>query len=167
MEQQYAPGIPVRVTDYANSVRRKFEANTNTSFVKPRYEAADDLPVLPPGVSRQRFNAAIEELRKLVDDNVELVDSSLDDGWYLHRPLTHDAFPLNSQDQFVNSAICCPGSSEQVQAVVRWANKWLITIYPISMGRNLGMSTRNSLFLRADACRIWRCRSTGTRLCSH
>lgn len=145
MEQQYAPGIPARVTDYANSVRRKFEENANTSFVKPRHEAASDLPVLPPGIDRPKFNAAIEELRALVDGHVELVDSSLDDGWYLHRPLTHDAFPLNQQDQFVNSAVCCPGSSEQVQAVVRWANKWLIPIYPISMGRNLGMSTQADL----------------------
>ena len=138
MEQYYAPGIPARVTDYANQVKKKFEDNATESFVKPRREPSEELPVLPPGVSRESFNTAIEELRSLVDDEVELVDKPLDDGWYLHRPLTHDAFPLDQQDQFVNSAICAPASVEQTQAVVRWANKWLIPIYPVSMGRNLG-----------------------------
>ena len=36
------------------------------------------------------------------------------------------------------SAVVYPGSTEDVQTVVRWANKYRIPIYPISMGRNLG-----------------------------
>ncbi len=31
-----------------------------------------------------------------------------------------------------------PGSTEEVQIVVKWANEFEIPIYPISMGRNLG-----------------------------
>lgn len=31
-----------------------------------------------------------------------------------------------------------PSTTEEVQAVVRWANKHVIPIYPISMGRNIG-----------------------------
>lgn len=132
------------MTDYANNVKKKFEDNATKSFVIPRGEASQDLPILPPGISTENFNAAVQELRPLVDGHLELVDRALDDGWYLHRPLTHDAFPLNQQDQFVNSAVCCPGNSEQVQAVVGWANQWLIPIYPVSMGRNLGM-TKSSI----------------------
>ncbi|KAK8203382.1 hypothetical protein M8818_005273 [Zalaria obscura] len=138
MADLYAPGIPARVTDYANSVKKKFEDNATKSHVRERKEAPGDLPVLPSGVSRANFNSAIVELRKIVDGHVQLVDQPLDDGWYLHRPVTHDAFPLDGEDYFVNSAVCAPGSTEQVQAVVQWANKWLIPIYPISMGRNLG-----------------------------
>lgn len=138
-EQQYAPGIPVRVTEYANSVKKKFEDNANQSHTHPRAEPDAELPVLPPGISRENFDAAIEELKPLVDGFVELVAGDLEDGWYLHRPLTHDVYALDQESYFVNSAVCSPGSVEQVQSVVRWANKWLIPIYAVSMGRNFGM----------------------------
>lgn len=138
--KQYAPGIPTRVADYADTVKRKFEDNATTSFIRERTESAEELPILPPGITRQKFNAAIEELRGLVDGHVELHDTALDDGWYLHRPITHDAYPLR-QDDTVSSAACCPANVAQVQAVVRWANKWLIPISPLSMGRNLGKPT--------------------------
>lgn len=38
----------------------------------------------------------------------------------------------------VCSAVVYPASTSEVQSVVRWANSFLIPIYPISMGRNLG-----------------------------
>jgi len=41
-------------------------------------------------------------------------------------------------DDFVCSAMVAPGSTEETQLVVRWANKHRIPIYPISIGRNLG-----------------------------
>lgn len=137
---EYAPGIPSRITEYADSVKRRFEENATTSSVRDQAAAPQDLPVLPLGVSREKFNAAIAELRGIVDNNVTVVDSPLDDGWYLHRPLTHDAFALDQDDYFVNSAICAPANVEQVQGIMKWANKWLIPIYAISMGRNFGGS---------------------------
>ena len=36
------------------------------------------------------------------------------------------------------SAIAYPSSTTDVQAIVKWANKFMIPIYPVSMGRNLG-----------------------------
>ena len=42
------------------------------------------------------------------------------------------------QEDLVCSAVVYPGSVDEVQAIVRWANKYLIPLYPISMGRNLG-----------------------------
>lgn len=36
------------------------------------------------------------------------------------------------------SAIVYPSTTPEVQIIVRWANKHLIPIYPISMGRNVG-----------------------------
>lgn len=40
------------------------------------------------------------------------------------------------EEEFVASAVVYPGSTEEVQTIVRWANKYLIPIFPISMGRN-------------------------------
>lgn len=137
-EPQYAPGIPGRITEYADSVKQKFIDNATTSSVRPRGESPANLPVLPPGLSKEKFLAGIEELRTIVEGEVQLFDGPLDDGWYLHRPLSHDAFTLDSEHYFTNSAVCAPGNVEQVQAVVIWANKWSIPIYPISMGRNFG-----------------------------
>lgn len=164
-ESQYAPGIPARVADYADSYKKRFEDNATTSSTSTRKESPDQLPVLPPGVGRETFNQAIVELKKVVNGHVELVDGELKDGWYLDRPLTHDAFALGDQDDYVNSAICSPGNVEEVQSVVRWANKWLIPIYPISMGRNLGKSSHVSFDSPLMAIRLWRCSSPCEGLC--
>lgn len=43
---------------------------------------------------------------------------------------------IMDDEEFVASAIAYPGSTEEVQKIVRWANKYLIPIFPISMGRN-------------------------------
>lgn len=51
-------------------------------------------------------------------------------------PNTHDMMTVLDEEEFVASAIVYPGSTEEVQAVVRWANEYLIPIFPISMGRN-------------------------------
>ena len=165
IEPDYAPGIPFRVTDYANTYKKRFQDNATT--MQPATGPVPEIraQVFPQGINKETFDEAIQELKTLVDGDVVLVNEELDDGWYLHRPLTHDAFPLGAQDEFVNSAICSPGSVEQVQAVVRWANKWLIPIYPISMGRNLGLgnySTLNGSCLTVP--RIWRCSCTSPRI---
>lgn len=51
-------------------------------------------------------------------------------------PNTHDMMTILDEEEFVASALVYPGSTEEVQKVVRWANKHLIPIFPISMGRN-------------------------------
>lgn len=51
-------------------------------------------------------------------------------------PNTHDMMTVLDEEEFVASAIVYPGSTEEVQTVVRWANEYLIPIFPISMGRN-------------------------------
>lgn len=42
------------------------------------------------------------------------------------------------QEEMVCSAIAYPSSTSEVQAIVRWANEYIIPIWPISMGRNIG-----------------------------
>ena len=51
------------------------------------------------------------------------------------------------EEEFVASALVYPGSTEEVQKVVRWANKHLIPIFPISMGRNRMCSPQTTLSL--------------------
>lgn len=40
------------------------------------------------------------------------------------------------EEEFVASAVVYPGSTEEVQKITLWANKFIIPIFPISMGRN-------------------------------
>ncbi len=51
-------------------------------------------------------------------------------------PNTHDMMTILDEEELVASAVVFPGSTQEVQQVVRWANKHLIPIFPISMGRN-------------------------------
>jgi hypothetical protein len=40
------------------------------------------------------------------------------------------------EEEFVASAVVYPGSTEEVQKIVLWANEYKIPIFPISIGRN-------------------------------
>lgn len=51
---------------------------------------------------------------------------------------SHDAFQILDQDDFVASSVARPRDVADVQAIVRWANEYLIPLWPISIGRNLG-----------------------------
>jgi FAD/FMN-containing dehydrogenase len=54
----------------------------------------------------------------------------------LADPNTHDAFNLFDVEETVASAVVAPASTDEVVKIVQWANKHVIPIYPISMGRN-------------------------------
>ena len=56
----------------------------------------------------------------------------------MEHPTTHDAFPLFDQGDTVSSATAYPGSVEDVQAIMRWANRHEFPVFPISIGRNIG-----------------------------
>lgn len=51
-------------------------------------------------------------------------------------PNTHDLMGIVDDEELVSSATVYPGSTEEVQQVVLWANKHRIPISPISIGRN-------------------------------
>lgn len=65
-----------------------------------------------------------------------LDDFSLNIGLMLTDPNTHDAMHVLDEEEFVASAVVYPGSTEEVQKIVLWANKYKIPIFPISIGRN-------------------------------
>ena len=88
---------------------------------------------IPPGVSERDFNTALGEFERAV--GAEWVFT--EDG---DTALYKDAYsPVQGEDAeiFVSAAVA-PETTEQVQAVVRTANRYRIPIYPISTGRNLG-----------------------------
>lgn len=89
--------------------------------------------ILPKGVSLQDFEAALAEFRKAVGD--EWVFSSEQD-----VNLYRDAYSVmwGEPDEPIPSGAVAPASVEEVQAVVRIANKYKVPLYPISTGKNLG-----------------------------
>ncbi|XXH02587.1 hypothetical protein Hte_008965 [Hypoxylon texense] len=133
--QEKHSGAPKRLSQEAQDVRARLFSNRTLPVSRPRKG-----PVrLPPDVSPEEFETAVKELRgEIGDENVEVNDKDLVDGWYIEHPNTHDAFHIADQEELVSSATVYPGSTEEVQATVRWANKFKIPIYPISIGRNLG-----------------------------
>ncbi|KAL4922117.1 hypothetical protein BDW62DRAFT_217935 [Aspergillus aurantiobrunneus] len=129
-------GIPKRMEQDAKVAKERLYSNKTMPDSSPRQR---EVPRLPPNTSREKFDLAMAELRgRLGDANVEINDKPLVDGWYMEHPNTHDAFHIAQQEEMVCSAVVYPGSTEEVQAVVFWANKHAIPIYPISMGRNIG-----------------------------
>jgi (+)-pinoresinol hydroxylase len=87
---------------------------------------------LPPNVSQSAFTAALAAWRDAVGP--EWVFTSAED-----VALYRDAYSpfWDESEERVASAAVAPGTLEQVQAVVRAANKHRIPLYPISTGRNL------------------------------
>src|SRR5262245_12318686 len=87
---------------------------------------------LPPGIGERQFAAALEAFARVVGS--EWVFSSAED-----VALYRDAYsPLRDEgDERVAAAAVAPANVEQVQAVVRAANRSRIPLYPISTGRNL------------------------------
>lgn len=128
-------GIPSRLLHKAQ--RAKALIFHGKSRPSPQQQS---LPVIPQGVSRSTFDKAISDLaQQLGAENVELNDKPpKDDGWYMEHPNTHDMMNVTGSDDLVASAVVYPSSTEEVQKIVSWANKYRIPIFPISMGRNLG-----------------------------
>ncbi|KIY02775.1 uncharacterized protein Z520_01240 [Fonsecaea multimorphosa CBS 102226] len=127
-------GVPRRLTQEALDAKARLYSQKSLPDSVPRKRVA-----LPPDVSRESFDQAVAELKSsLGDENVQVNDGPLVDGWYMEHPNTHDAYHIADQEELICSAMVYPCSTDEVQTVVRWANKHKIPIYPISMGRNIG-----------------------------
>jgi len=88
---------------------------------------------IPPGVSEDDFAEAIRQFEEAVGK--EWVFTS-DEDVALYR----DAYSpfWGEADELIASAAVAPDGVEQVQKVVRIANRYKIPIYPVSTGKNLG-----------------------------
>lgn len=128
-------GVPERLASVAQEAKDRLYSHKTAPDNTPRRHDVR----LPPNTTRDAFDRAILALRSTIgEDNVVVNNQPLVDGWYLEHPNTHDAFHVVDQEDLVCSAVVCPGSTAEVQAIVKWANKHEIPIYPISMGRNVG-----------------------------
>ena len=88
---------------------------------------------VPPGVSQSDFASAVTQFQAAVGKEwVFTSDEDLD--------LYRDAYSpyWGEPEERIASAAVAPHSVEEVQAVVRIANRYKIPIYPISTGKNLG-----------------------------
>jgi 4-cresol dehydrogenase (hydroxylating) len=89
------------------------------------------MAVLPPGVSSADFESATREFAAAVGGDWVLT-SDADLAPYRDH---YSPVPLAS-DELIASAAVAPTTVEQVQAIVRTANRYKTPLYPISTGKN-------------------------------
>lgn len=86
---------------------------------------------LPPGVTEDEFALAIGEISDAIGREYVHTDEDTVSPY-------DDEFPVTDGDEFRGSAVLWPGSTEDVQAIVKIANKYGIPLHAFSAGRNLG-----------------------------
>jgi 4-cresol dehydrogenase (hydroxylating) len=89
---------------------------------------------LPPRISPVAFDSALKDF-----------ESAVGRGWVLatdeDRTAYSDIYAPGSSEQWPASAAVAPGSTEEVQEVVRLANRHMTPLWPVSRGKNLGYGT--------------------------
>lgn len=77
-------GIPERNAEQARIAKARLYSNKTLPEYRNR---SSELPVLPPGVDREKFTSAIREIQNQIGhENVEVNDKPLRDGWYMEHP---------------------------------------------------------------------------------
>jgi hypothetical protein len=77
-------GVPKRLAGEAKRAKKLLYSNKNVDESKSR---SKEVPVLPPDVTREAFNAAIADLKNIIGEQlVEINDKPLVDGWYMEHP---------------------------------------------------------------------------------
>jgi (+)-pinoresinol hydroxylase len=89
------------------------------------------MAILPPGVSAADFAKALREFEAAVGKEWVITDAEEINPYRDYFSILKD-----QDDELVPSAAVCPASVEQVQAVVRTANRYKIPLYAISTGKN-------------------------------
>ncbi|KAL1870117.1 hypothetical protein Plec18167_007635 [Paecilomyces lecythidis] len=103
----------------------------------------DEKLILPPDVNPSALRDAFVELVHTVGaENLQIITSDriMPDGQgdYFNLPKEHDLFYAMDKNTFLASAIVAPGSVEETSTIVKVANKYLVPLWPVSRGRNLG-----------------------------
>ncbi|KAF2845418.1 vanillyl alcohol oxidase [Plenodomus tracheiphilus IPT5] len=111
--------------------------------VRDLHTLNNDAFVLPPDVSVDDFRKALIEMAKVVGDgNAQVYTAQTmkhdESGHYFDIPKEHDLFYVLEKDVFLASAVISPGCVDEVSQIVKLANRYLIPLWPTSMGRNLG-----------------------------
>jgi hypothetical protein len=94
------------------------------------------LRVLPEGISESEFDQVLDLLRDAVGKENVVVGED-------HRVNYGDPFQFETGEEDFGGSSCAvtPQSVEQVQAVVKLANEWKLTLWTFSRGKNLGIRT--------------------------
>jgi len=88
---------------------------------------------IPPGVDKKDFASALAEFAQAVGETwVFTSDEDLDLYRDAYSPFLHEA------EERIASAAVAPASTDQVQQIVRIANRYRVPLYAISTGKNLG-----------------------------
>ncbi|KAF8252746.1 hypothetical protein K440DRAFT_631692 [Wilcoxina mikolae CBS 423.85] len=85
---------------------------------------------LPPHHTPSTLWAAITDLRTLLGpDHISIIKTNnLQDQSYHDPPKTHDPFHIHSQDSFAASLTIRPGSTADIQSIVKLANTHLLPL---------------------------------------
>ncbi len=89
------------------------------------------MAILPPGVSAADFAKALKEFEAAIGKEWVITDPE-----EIHPYRDYFSVLKDQDDELVPSAAVCPASVEQVQAVVRTANRYKVPLYAISTGKN-------------------------------
>ena len=89
-------------------------------------------PTLPPGHTTESFEIALMDLISILGpENVSKNKACGLENYY-------DPWSMSNAQNFVPSAACRPQSIEQVQAILKVANKHSLPLWTISRGKNFG-----------------------------
>lgn len=91
------------------------------------------MPMLPPGVSESDWTEALNEFAGVIGRDWVFAD---DDAVELYKD-PYSVFRDEPEQRLVSAAVA-PYTVEEVQGLMRIANRYRIPMYPISTGKNLG-----------------------------
>ncbi|KAF3765572.1 4-cresol dehydrogenase [Cryphonectria parasitica EP155] len=112
---------------YADPV---YQAAHEDTFSKPVVEGVP--AVLPPGVSRQDFDDALEKIAKAIGEG------AIFKGEALKEYVDPYEIPEGRYERNLPGAAVCPASVEELQAALKVVNDFKIPVWTISRGKNLG-----------------------------
>lgn len=87
--------------------------------------------MLPPEVDSAAFAAAVKDLRAIVGDDWVFADPESTASY-------RKSFIPDPAGRHVPSGAVAPASVEEVQAILRVANKYRLPMWPVSTGKNMG-----------------------------
>ncbi|KAK5633895.1 hypothetical protein RRF57_009609 [Xylaria bambusicola] len=95
--------------------------------------------VLPPGIGASEHGQFFDELAKIVGDENISRDASTGALTGPHQQNSYgDPYAIVNQNQHIPSGAVRPASVEELQQVLRLANRFGIPLWTVSRGRNLG-----------------------------
>ncbi|BGP22375.1 alcohol oxidase [Rhodotorula toruloides] len=115
----------------------------------PLIRDAETNLILPLGTSLRSMLAMLDDLKALMGDENVHIDSGegvAAEGLFQDEQtggIFTDGHDTQLDDKFATSVCVTPGSTAEVQAIVKLANKHGVPISPISRGKNLGYGGRS------------------------